>query len=95
MNFGKGIYNNYIFFTAPYYYKINYNSIDDEIKSLYGDIDMKNKVFIRVDPNQTYVFSFDIRVKPLKKRLIKLYDENEINCLDDPNILIENSKKHY
>jgi hypothetical protein len=62
INFGRSIYHPYIFFRAPYYNNpIDYTDITTEIKSLYGDMDDSNYIFIRVDPDNTYVFSSEIR----------------------------------
>lgn len=64
INFGRSVYHPYIFFRAPYYSNpINYDSIKDEIISSYGDIDMRNKIFIRVEPDTTNVYSSEIRVR--------------------------------
>ena len=56
----------YIFFRAPYHsIPIDYTSIETEIDSSFGNITQihkePNKVFIRVDPSNTYVFSSEIR----------------------------------
>lgn len=62
VEFGRSVYHPYIFFRAPYYNNsINYSSIESEIKSSYGDIDLKNRIFIRVDPDYTYTYSSEIR----------------------------------
>ena len=56
----------YIFFRAPYYSRdIDYTSVETEIKSSYGEeeIGTEPKVFIRVDPDKTFVFSSEIREK--------------------------------
>ena len=66
VNFGRTIYHPYIFFRAPYYSnKINYATPEKEIISSYGEgqIGTEPRVFIRVDPDRTYVFSSEIRVK--------------------------------
>ena len=53
----------YIFFKAPIYSnKINYSSVEDEIISSYGRIPQDSRIFIRVDPRETYVFSSQIRL---------------------------------
>ncbi len=65
IDFGKSIYHPYIFFRAPYYpNKINYRTIDSEINSSFGKLN-ENELyfFIRVDPDKTFVFSSEIRVK--------------------------------
>ena len=54
----------YIFFRAPFKStEIDYTSVDDEIKSIFGEsaIDRPGRVWIRVDPEQTYVYSSEIR----------------------------------
>lgn len=73
----------YIFFRAPYYSRdIDYESVETEIISSYGVQKNKSKVYIRVDPNKTFVFSSEIR------NIFKhstWYNEEEI--------IIDNSKK--
>lgn len=64
INFGRKIYHPYIFFRAPYYSReIDYSTVETEIISSYGTelIGKKNRVFIRVDPDRTFVFSSEIR----------------------------------
>tara|TARA_Y100000389_G_scaffold193871_1_gene223162 strand:+ start:2182 stop:2841 length:660 start_codon:yes stop_codon:yes gene_type:complete len=64
INFGRVKIHPYIFFRAPYYSKfIDYTSIQSEIISCYGEEEIgKNKrIYIRVDPNRTFVFSSEIR----------------------------------
>jgi len=63
VRFGRSVYHPHIFFRAPFYSRpIDYSIIDTEIYSSYGDIDKNSKVFIRVDPDRTFVFSSEIRV---------------------------------
>jgi hypothetical protein len=62
----------HIFFRAPFYSpdKKDYSSIEAEATALYGKgaLQMSNRVWIRVDPDRTYVFSSEIRAKaPLVK----------------------------
>jgi hypothetical protein len=65
IDFGRSVYHPYIFFRAPFYNNlIDYNTIKSEIKSLYGDIELKDLVFIRVDPDNTYVYSSEILTIP-------------------------------
>jgi len=55
----------YIFFRAPYYsIDIDYTSVETEIISSYGEKDIRTepRVFIRVDPDRTFVFSSEIRI---------------------------------
>ena len=67
VNFDRNIHHPHIFFRAPFRYdgNIDYKSVDTEISSLYGKLDQDDKVFIRVDPNRTYVFSSEIRSRYL------------------------------
>lgn len=60
----KSVQHSYIFFKAPYLSNIiDYTSIDSEINSSYGpgQSNIPNRVYIRVDPDKTYVFSSEIR----------------------------------
>lgn len=53
-----------MFFRAPYYSRdIDYTSVETEINSSYGEgqIKRETRVFIRVDPDNTFVFSSEIR----------------------------------
>jgi hypothetical protein len=64
INFGRSKIHPYIFFRAPYYSRdIDYSSPKEEIKSSYGEgqIGIQPRVFIRVDPDKTFVFSSEIR----------------------------------
>lgn len=64
ISFDQTIYHPYIFFRAPYYSTpIDYSSVDSEIRSVYGDNSEKESsmAYIRIDPEQTYVFSSEIR----------------------------------
>lgn len=64
--YDRRIYHPYIFFRAPFYNPdiINYTSIENEIKSSYGEFGLTGKkAYIRVDPDKTFVFSSEIRVK--------------------------------
>jgi len=66
IDFGRSRIHPYIFFRAPYYSRhIDYTSVETEINSSYGEGQIKNKhtVYIRVDPDNTFVFSSEIRVK--------------------------------
>jgi hypothetical protein len=64
IKFGRGEFHPYIFFRAPYYSRpIDYSSIDTEIDSSYGFTNKNSKVFIRVDPDRTFVFSSEIRAQ--------------------------------
>lgn len=60
----RGRIHPYSFFRAPYYSRdIDYTSVETEVNSSYGEgqIGMKQRAFIRVDPDQTVVFSSEIR----------------------------------
>ncbi len=102
VKFGRVIYHPYIFFRAPFKYdgSINHTSFENEVKSLYGSsLDLNDKVFIRVDPNKTYVFSSEIRVRfqrapdinnKLNKSKIKLSEYLKI--IQDNQNYIKNGK---
>jgi len=86
--FGRSKIHPYIFFRAPYYSKdIDYTSVETEIISSYGEnqIGTEPRVFIRVDPDRTFVFSSEIRIinpndiKKSKKSMsnyLKIINEN-------------------
>jgi hypothetical protein len=64
--FGRSNIHPYIFFRAPYHSRyIDYTSVETEIRSSYGEeqIGTEPRVFIRVDPDRTFVFSSEIRTK--------------------------------
>ena len=65
INFGRKKIHPYMFFRAPYFspIEIDYSSIQTEIISLYEktEVGKKNRIYIRVDPNKTFVFSSEIR----------------------------------
>ena len=65
IDFGRDKIHPYIFFRAPYFSNpINYDSVKSEIVSSFGnELNNEPKVFIRVDPDRTSVFSSEIRVK--------------------------------
>jgi len=66
IDFGRTKIHPYIFFRAPYYSRdIDYKSVETEINSSYGEeqIGRKSRAFIRVDPDNTFVFSSEIRAK--------------------------------
>jgi hypothetical protein len=67
-------YDPYIFFRAPFFgNEIDYSSIESEIYSSFGFIRLSNKIFIRVDPDNTYVFYSDDDIS-IKRRKIKDID---------------------
>lgn len=88
INFGRTKIHPYIFFRAPYYSRdIDYTSVEKEIISSYGEGQMgtEPRVFIRVDPDRTFVFSSEIRAtkpndieksKKLLSDYLKIIDEN-------------------
>lgn len=64
IDFGRSKIHPYMFFRAPYYSRdIDYTSVETEINSSYGEgqIGRQPRVFIRVDPDRTFVFSSEIR----------------------------------
>jgi hypothetical protein len=64
IKFGRGVYHPHIFFCAPHYSRpIDYSTIDTEINSSFGNINKNSKVFIRVHPDRTFVFSSEIRAQ--------------------------------
>ena len=66
IDFGRSKIHPYIFFRAPFYSSdIDYTSVETEIRSSYGEgqIGTEPRVFIRVDPDRTFVFSSEIRTK--------------------------------
>jgi len=73
IDFSRNKIHPYIFFRAPYYSReINYSTPETEIISSFGEeknyfgktqIEMENYVYIRVDPDRTFVFSSEIRAK--------------------------------
>jgi hypothetical protein len=68
IDFDRSKIHPYIFFRAPYYSRnIDYTSVETEINSSYGEgqIGIKSRAFIRVDPDNTFVFSSEIRAKIL------------------------------
>ena len=66
VEFGRSVKHPYIFFRAPYYSRdIDYTSVETEITSSYGagQIEIEKRVYIRVDPDKTFVFSSEIRTR--------------------------------
>ena len=65
IDFGRSMIHDYIFFRAPYVSNVShYESIDTEIESLFGEgANTTGKVWIRIDPSNTYVYSSEIRAK--------------------------------
>jgi hypothetical protein len=66
VNFGRNMIHDYIFFRAPYFSDlIDYTSIDTEITSSFGNNESAepSRVWIRIDPERTRVYSSEIRAK--------------------------------
>ena len=64
VNFGRSMIHDYIFFRAPYFSdQIDYESIHREIESSFGKKQsaIDSRVWIRVDPDNSYVYSSEIR----------------------------------
>lgn len=62
IDFKRSIYHPYIFFKAPYYSKpIDRRTFVHEYVSSYGKKEIYGKILIRVDPDNTYVYSSEIR----------------------------------
>jgi hypothetical protein len=81
VDFGRSVTHPYIFFRAPYYSdNIDYTSVETEITSSYGtgQIGIEKIVYIRVDPDKTFVFSSEIRPR---------YNFNEISLYNSKKTL--------
>jgi len=92
INFGRNKIHPYIFFRAPYYSRdIDYTSVETEIISSYGEkqLVIEPRVFIRVDPDKTFVFSSEIRAKAKDPEDIKKSKKKLTNYL---RIIHENSE---
>jgi len=66
VNFGRSMIHDYMFFRAPYYSDpIDYTSIDTEIASSFGigESTIPSRVWIRIDPEKTNVYSSEIRAE--------------------------------
>lgn len=70
VDFGRKIYHPYNFFRAPFKGArsagdIDYSTLQTEAESLYGPEyrSEQSRIWIRVDPDQTYVFSSEIRAR--------------------------------
>lgn len=66
VDFGRSKIHPYIFFRAPYYARpIDYTSVDTEIASSFdaSASSFSSRVWIRVDPERTNVYSSEIRAK--------------------------------
>ncbi|NBP65322.1 MAG: hypothetical protein EBU66_11780, partial [Bacteroidetes bacterium] len=66
VDFGRIMIHDYIFFRAPYLSNlIDYRSIDTEIASSFGDGESSrsSRVWIRIDPENSNVYSSELRAK--------------------------------
>ena len=82
VDFGRSKIHPYIFFRAPYLSAdIDYSTIETEIISSFGkellERDNETKVFIRVDPNKTFVFSSEIRVNFFNEADTKIFNSKK------------------
>lgn len=80
INFGRTTRHRNIFFRAPYFApnsSATPKTIEDEIMGLYGGLG-KSMIYIRVDPDKTYVYSSEIRAS--------------IEYYDNPNIINKSRK---
>ena len=97
VEFGRSVKHPYIFFRAPYYSRdIDYTSVKTEITSSYGtgQIEIEQRVYIRVDPDKTFVFSSEIRPRYNYNELYLYYSKKTLtNYLEiiKNNIEIENA----
>lgn len=86
IKFNRSIYHEYIFFRAPYMNNnIDYSSIENEIVSLYGESmlnndNFKNKIWIRVGIDSSFVFSSEIRCS--YNNLNYYGSQDYVNCLN-------------
>jgi hypothetical protein len=93
VDFGRTKIHPYIFFKAPYYSNvIDYTTVKTEIASSYGEehSDTTKRVFIRVDPNRTFTFSSEIRVKYFDNQ--QLFLDKSKKSLSDYLKIINNNK---
>jgi len=65
IDFGRSMIHDYSFFRAPKMSgPVIRDSIESELVSLYGpDLNLRLKVWIRIDPTRTFVYSSEIRAK--------------------------------
>lgn len=82
VDFGRSKIHPYIFFRAPYLSAdIDYSTIETEIISSFGqellERNYETKVFIRVDPDKTFVFSSEIRVNFFNEADTKIFDSKK------------------
>lgn len=106
--FGRTKIHPYIFFRAPFYSNpIDYTSVKTEIESSYGELGTEPRIFIRVDPDKTFVFSSEIRVNftdyeeqnsylnKSKKLLSEYLEIIKDNLLIESNIIPHDKKLLY
>jgi hypothetical protein len=96
VNFGRSIQHPYIFFRAPYRStEIDYSSVEKEIESSFDKyaLNDKNLVFIRVDPDKTFVYPSEIRVKFRGKNIDKHLKESRKTMTEYFKILKENEEE--
>ena len=82
VDFGRSKIHPYIFFRAPYLsVDIDYSTIETEIISSFGqellERNYETKVFIRVDPDKTFVFSSEIRVNFFNEADTKIFNSKK------------------
>ena len=82
VDFGRSKIHPYIFFRAPYLSAdIDYSTIETEIISSFGqellERNYETKVFIRVDPDKTFVFSSEIRVNFFNEADTKIFNSKK------------------
>jgi hypothetical protein len=96
IDFGRVVYHPYIFFRAPYFSReIDYSSIESEIYSSYGEnqINIEPRIFIRVDPNKTFIFSSELRaINPSKIRLSKKLMTDYFEIINKNKVLCSSNK---
>jgi len=98
MEFGRRVYHPYIFFRAPYRSpaQMDYSNPEAEIISLYEErvLDEDGVVFIRVDPDKTFVFSSEIRTVEFDKtKQNAMLERSKKTLTDYLRIIKENSSK--
>ena len=98
VEFGRVIIHPFIFFRAPYYSRqVDYSTLETEIMSSYGKsmIGVENKVFIRVDPTRTFVFSSEIRdiyTRPMWYGKVDTIIQNSKKTLSDYLYIIRKNR---
>lgn len=91
--FGREVCHSSIFFIAPQFANpIDRTSIYTEISSSYNDIDICDKVFIRIDPEKTYTFSSEIRTKSEYHGRYNIVIQNSKKTVSDYLKVIKHNK---